>query len=60
MDLLEEKGWIVEARSKSKSVVFTQEGEALARTVSSEAFWPPLNLVSPQMWQILHSQSPNS
>jgi Mn-dependent DtxR family transcriptional regulator len=31
MDLLEEKGWIVSARSKSKSVVLTEEGEELAR-----------------------------
>ena len=31
MDLLEEKGWIVEARSKSKSVVLTEEGEQLAK-----------------------------
>jgi hypothetical protein len=30
-DLLEEKGWIVEARSKAKSLVLTEEGEALAR-----------------------------
>ena len=30
MDLLEEKGWIVSARSKAKSVVLTEEGEHLA------------------------------
>ena len=31
MDLLEEKGWIVEARSKAKSVVLTEDGERLAK-----------------------------
>jgi hypothetical protein len=31
MDLLEEKGWIVEARTKAKSVVLTEDGERLAR-----------------------------
>ena len=30
MDLLAEKGWIVNARSKAKSVVLTEEGEHLA------------------------------
>ena len=32
MDLLQEKGWIVEARSKAKSVVLTEDGERLAET----------------------------
>ena len=31
MDLLEEKGWLVSARSKAKSVVLTEEGEQSAR-----------------------------
>jgi hypothetical protein len=31
LDLLEQKGWIVEARTKAKSVALTEEGEALAR-----------------------------
>ena len=31
MDLLEEKGWIVDARSKAKSVGLTEEGQELAR-----------------------------
>ena len=30
MDLLEEKGWVVEARSRAKSVVLTEDGERLA------------------------------
>ena len=30
MDLLHEKGWIVDPRSKAKSVVLTEEGEQLA------------------------------
>lgn len=30
MDLLDEKGWIVNARSQAKSVVLTEEGERLA------------------------------
>jgi len=30
MDLLCEKGWIVAARSKAKSVVLTEDGERLA------------------------------
>jgi hypothetical protein len=31
MDVLHEKGWIVDPRSKAKSVVLTEEGERLAR-----------------------------
>ena len=31
MDLLYEKGWIVDPRSNAKSVVLTEEGERLAR-----------------------------
>ena len=31
LDLLWEKGWVVEARTKAKSVVLTEEGERLAR-----------------------------
>jgi hypothetical protein len=31
MDLLHEKGWIVDPQSKAKSVVLTEEGERLAR-----------------------------
>jgi hypothetical protein len=31
MDLLHEKGWIVDSRSKAKSVVLTEEGERLAQ-----------------------------
>jgi hypothetical protein len=31
MDLLHEKGWIVDPRSKAKSVVLTEDGERLAR-----------------------------
>ncbi len=30
MDLLHEKGWILDPRSKAKSVVLTEEGERLA------------------------------
>jgi hypothetical protein len=30
MDLLHEKGWIVDPRSKAKSVVLTEDGERLA------------------------------
>ena len=30
LDLLEEKGWIVEAQTKAKSVILTEEGERLA------------------------------
>ena len=30
MDLLHEQGWIVDPRSKAKSVVLTEEGERLA------------------------------
>ena len=30
MGLLEEKGWVVEARSRAKSVVLTEDGERLA------------------------------
>jgi Mn-dependent DtxR family transcriptional regulator len=30
LDLLHEKGWIVDPRSKAKSVVLTEEGERLA------------------------------
>ena len=38
MDLLEEKGWLVEARSKAKSVVLTEEGEELARQLLRKHF----------------------
>jgi hypothetical protein len=31
MDLLHDKGWIVESRTKAKSVVLTDEGERLAK-----------------------------
>ncbi len=31
MDLLFEKGWITDPKSKAKSVVLTDEGERLAR-----------------------------
>jgi len=31
MDLLHEKGWIVDPRSKAKSVVLTEDGERLAQ-----------------------------
>ena len=31
MDLLHEKGWIVDPRSKAKSVALTEEGERLAQ-----------------------------
>lgn len=31
LELLEEKGWIVDARSKAKSVVLTEDGERLAK-----------------------------
>jgi uncharacterized protein DUF6429 len=31
MDLLQEKGWIMDAQSKAKSVVLTEEGERLSR-----------------------------
>ena len=30
MDLLHEKGWIVKAQTKAKSVILTEEGEKLA------------------------------
>lgn len=40
MDLLEEKGWIVEARSKAKSVVLTKEGERLAKEFLWRDFGP--------------------
>ena len=38
MDLLEEKGWVVSARSKAKSVVLTEEGEELAKTLLRKHF----------------------
>jgi hypothetical protein len=38
LDLLEEKGWIVEARTKAKSVVLTAEGEELARQLFRKLF----------------------
>lgn len=40
IDMLEEKGWIVDARSKSKSVVLTEEGEELARQFLRKHFGP--------------------
>jgi hypothetical protein len=38
LDLLEEKGWIVEARSKAKSVVLTEDGERLAHEFLTRHF----------------------
>ena len=38
MELLEEKGWIVEARSKAKSVVLTEDGERLAKEFLQKHF----------------------
>ena len=39
LDLLEEKGWIVEAQTKAKSVVLTEEGERLAREFLRKHFY---------------------
>jgi hypothetical protein len=39
MDLLFEKGWILDPRSKAKSVVLTEEGERLAREFLRRHFW---------------------
>ena len=42
MDLLQEKGWIVEARSKAKSVVLTEAGERLAdKFLRTHFAWQP-------------------
>jgi hypothetical protein len=38
LDLLEEKGWIVEARTKAKSVVLTEEGEERSRQLFQKLF----------------------
>lgn len=38
MDLLEEKGWIVDARSKAKSVTLTEDGERLAEAFLRKHF----------------------
>lgn len=38
VDLLHEKGWIVEARSKAKSVVLTEDGERLAKEFLQKHF----------------------
>ena len=38
MDLLEERGWVVEARSKAKSVVLTEDGERLAQELLRKHF----------------------
>ena len=38
MDLLYEKGWIVDPRSKAKSVVLTEDGERLAREFLKKHF----------------------
>jgi len=39
MDLLHEKGWLVEAQTKAKSVVLTEEGERLAREFIRKHFF---------------------
>jgi Domain of unknown function (DUF6429) len=38
MDLLHEKGWILDPRSKAKSVVLTEEGERLAQEFLQKYF----------------------
>jgi Domain of unknown function (DUF6429) len=38
LDLLHEKGWIVEAHTKAKSVVLTEDGERLAREFRDKYF----------------------
>jgi hypothetical protein len=38
MDLLHEKGWIADPRSKAKSVVLTEDGERLAREFLQKYF----------------------
>lgn len=38
MDLLCEKGWIVDPRSKAKSVVLTEDGERLAQEFLRKQF----------------------
>lgn len=38
MNLLHEKGWIVEPRTKAKSVMLTEEGERLAREFLRQHF----------------------
>jgi hypothetical protein len=40
LDLLEEQGWIVEAQTKSKSVVLTKEGERLADGFQRKYLYP--------------------
>jgi hypothetical protein len=41
IDLLHEKGWIVDPRSKAKSVVLTEEGERLAGEFLRKHFGRP-------------------
>jgi Domain of unknown function (DUF6429) len=38
MDLLHEKGWIVDPQTKAKSVVLTEEGERLAHEFPQKHF----------------------
>ena len=40
MDLLHEKGWILDPQSKAKSVVLTEEGERLAQEFLRKGLWP--------------------
>lgn len=39
MDLLHEKGWIVDPQTKAKSVVLTDDGERLATEFLRKHFW---------------------
>jgi hypothetical protein len=39
MDLLHEKGWIVDPQTKAKSVVLTGDGERLANEFLRKHFW---------------------
>jgi hypothetical protein len=41
MDLLHEKGWIVDPQSKAKSLVLTEDGERLAQEFLSKYFGQP-------------------
>lgn len=39
MDLLHEKGWVVDPQTKAKSVVLTEDGERLANEFLRKRFW---------------------
>jgi hypothetical protein len=56
MALLEEKGWIVEARTKAKSVVLTEDGERVAKELLRKHFGKGRNARQPDVATLVENE----